>query len=151
VGNAPIELILLNLQLRGELAPGRDLGRLVHYCETAARAVGWEIPPNYPLVGRDAFRTATGVHAAAIVKALQSGEPALADRVYSGVPAGVFGRRQEIGIGFMSGASNVAFWLRQRSIEPREELVAAILQLAKRTTRVLSDEEVLAVVQRVSG
>ena len=74
----------------------------------------WQIPLNYPLVGRDAFRTATGVHAAAIVKAMQKGDVWLADRVYSGVPAGMFGRHQEIGIGFMSGASNVGYWLRQR-------------------------------------
>ncbi len=151
VGNAPIELILLNLRLQGELAEGRDLSRLVEYCEVVARAVRWNIPSNYPLVGRDAFRTATGVHAAAIAKALQTGDLALADGVYSGVPAGLFGRRQEIDIGFMSGTSNVAFWLRERSIEPSEDLIAAILQLAKATTRTLSDDEVHAVVRRVRG
>jgi 2-isopropylmalate synthase len=151
VGNAPIELILLNLRLQGELAEGRDLSKLVEYCETVARAVRWTIPSNYPLVGRDAFRTATGVHAAAIVKALQKGDHALADGVYSGVPAGLFGRRQEVDIGFMSGTSNVAFWLRERSIEPSEDLIAAILQLAKATTRTLRDDEILAVVHRVRG
>jgi len=151
VGNAPIELILLNLRLQGELAQGRDLRKLVEYCETVARAVGWTIPSNYPLVGRDAFRTATGVHAAAIAKALQKGDRSLADGVYSGVPAGMFGRRQEIDIGFMSGTSNVAFWLRERSIEPTEDLVAAILRVAKATTRTLSDDEVFAVVHRVRG
>ncbi len=151
VGNAPIELILLNLRLQGELAQGRDLSRLVEYCEAVARAVRWNIPSNYPLVGRDAFRTATGVHAAAIAKALQKGDHELADIVYSGVPAGLFGRRQEIEIGFMSGTSNVAFWLRERSIEPNEALIAAILQVAKATTRTLSDDEVLAVVHRVRG
>jgi len=151
VGNAPIELILLNLRLQGELAPGRDLSRLVEYCEAVARAVRWNIPSNYPLVGRDAFRTATGVHAAAIAKALQKGDLALADGVYSGVPAGVFGRRQEIDIGFMSGTSNVVFWLRERGIEPSEDLIAAVLQLAKANTRILSDDEVFAVVRRVRG
>jgi 2-isopropylmalate synthase len=151
VGNAPIELILLNLRLQGELAQSRDLRKLVEYCETVARAVGWTIPPNYPLVGRDAFRTATGVHAAAIAKALQKGDRSLADGVYSGVPAGMFGRRQEIDIGFMSGTSNVTFWLRERSIEPTEDLVAAILRVAKATTRTLSDDEVFAVVHRVRG
>jgi 2-isopropylmalate synthase len=151
VGNAPIELILLNLRLQGELAQGRDLRRLVEYCETVARAVGWTIPSNYPLVGRDAFRTATGVHAAAIAKALQKGDRSLADGVYSGVPAGMFGRRQEIDIGFMSGTSNVAFWLRERNIEPTDDLVAAILRVAKATTRTLSDDEVFAVVHRVRG
>ena len=128
VGNAAMELILLNLRLLGQLAPERDLTKLVEYSATVARAVGWQIPPNYPLVGRDAFRTATGVHAAAIAKAMQKGDEWLADRVYSGVPAGMFGRHQEIGIGFMSGASNVNYWLRERGIEPSEGLVQSILQ-----------------------
>ena len=151
VGNAPIELLLLNLRLSGKLAPDRDLTKLVSYCEEVARAVGWTVPPNYPLVGRDAFRTTTGVHAAAIVKALELGDAWLVDRVYSSVPAGTFGRSQEIGIGFMSGASNVGYWLRQRSVEPNEELVAAILKAAKGTTHILNDDEVMAIVARVRG
>jgi len=151
VGNAPIELILFNLRLLGELAPDRDLTKLARYCETVARALQWEIPPNYPLIGRDAFRTGTGVHAAAIVKAFQRGDRWLADRVYSSVPAEMVGRHQEISIGFMSGASNVTHWLRQRDIDPTEELVSAILQVAKGRTHMLTDEEVLAVVDRVRG
>jgi 2-isopropylmalate synthase len=151
VGNAAMELLLMNLRLLGQLPRERDLAKLGEYCDTVAKAVHWQIPLNYPLVGRDAFRTATGVHAAAIVKAMQKNDEWLADRVYSGVPAGMFGRHQEIGIGFMSGASNVGYWLRQRSIEPSEDLVAAILQAAKGTTHILTDDEVMAVVTRVRG
>lgn len=151
VGNAPMELILLNLRLLGRLPADRNLTRLVEYCETVARAVHWQVPPNYPLVGRDAFRTATGVHAAAIVKAMQKSNAWLADRVYSDVPAGMFGRHQEICIGFMSGASNVGYWLRQRGLEPSDRLVSAILQAAKATTHILSDQEVMDIVNRVTG
>lgn len=151
VGNVPMELLLLNLRLLGQLPANRDLTRLVEYCETVARAVRWQIPLNYPLVGRNAFRTATGVHAAAIVKAMQKSDAWLADRVYSGVPAGMFGRHQEICIGFMSGASNVAYWLRQRGVEVTDQLVAAILQAAKATTHILSDEDVMDIVKSVRG
>jgi 2-isopropylmalate synthase len=151
VGNAAMELLLMNLRLLGQLGSDRDLTKLVEYCETVARAVHWQVPLNYPLVGRDAFRTATGVHAAAIVKAMQKNDVWLADRVYSGVPAGMFGRHQEIGIGFMSGASNVGYWLRQRNIEPSEDLVAAILQVAKATTHILGDDEVMSIIARVRG
>jgi 2-isopropylmalate synthase len=147
VGNAPIELLLLNLRLSGRLAPERDLTKLVSYCEDVARAVGWSVPPNYPLVGRDAFRTTTGVHAAAIVKALELGDAWLVDRVYSSVPAGTFGRAQEIDIGFMSGASNVAYWLRTRGIDPSEALVEAILRVAKARSRTMTEDEVTAVVE----
>ena len=151
VGNAAMELLLMNLRLLGQLPKERDLAKLGEYCDTVARAVHWQIPLNYPLVGRDAFRTATGVHAAAIVKAMQKNDVWLADRVYSGVPAGMFGRHQEIGIGFMSGASNVGYWLRERNIEPSEDVVAAILQAAKGTTHILTDDEVMAIVARVRG
>ncbi len=144
VGNAQMELLLLNLKLLGQL--DQDLTKLLEYCTTIAKAVDWHVPINYPLIGRDAFRTATGVHAAAIIKAMAKGDAWLADRIYSGVPAGMFGRQQEICIGFMSGASNVNFWLRQRGIEPSESLVAAILGQAKTTTRIMTDDEVMTIV-----
>ncbi|MDI3289787.1 LeuA family protein [Polyangium sp. 15x6] len=150
VGNAAMELILLNLKLLG-LLEHQDLTHMLDYCNTAAEAVGWQIPINYPLVGRDAFRTATGVHAAAIIKAQGKGDAWLADRIYSGVPAGMFGRKQEICVGYMSGASNVNFWLRHRRIEPSKELVEAILKKAKGSSHILSDEEILAVVEEVNG
>jgi isopropylmalate/homocitrate/citramalate synthase len=148
VGNPAMELLLLNLRLLGQLPADRDLTKLVQYCETVARAVHWDVPLNYPLVGRDSFRTATGVHAAAIIKAMQRGDEWLVDRVYSAVPAGMFGRHQEIAVGFMSGASNVNYWLRMRNIEPSEILVDAILQAAKRTRRLLSDDEITAIVAK---
>ena len=148
VGNAQMELILLNLKLLG-LLEHQDLTHLLEYCNTAATAVGWQVPINYPLVGRDAFRTATGVHAAAIIKAESKGDAWLADRVYSGVPAGMFGRKQEICVGYMSGMSNVNYWLRQRRIEPSKDLIDAILAKAKSTDHILSDEEIQAVVEQV--
>lgn len=147
VGNAPMELILLNLKLLG-LLEEQDLTKLLDYCEVAARAIGWDVPINYPLVGRDAFRTATGVHAAAIIKAQAKGDAWLADRVYSGVPAGTFGRKQEICIGYMSGASNVTYWLKQRGIEPTKALVDAVLAAAKNSHHILSDDDVMKIVER---
>jgi len=150
VGNAAMELILLNLKLLG-LLEEQDLTHLLEYCQVAAESVGWDVPINYPLVGADAFRTATGVHAAAIIKAQAKGDAWLADRIYSGVPAGMFGRQQEICIGYMSGASNVNYWLRQRKIEPSKGLVDAILAKAKTTQHNLSEAEVFAVVADVRG
>lgn len=148
VGNAQMELLLLNLKLLGQL-DGQDLTKLLEYCQTIARAVKWDVPINYPLVGRDAFRTATGVHAAAIIKAMAKGDTWLADRIYSGVPAGMFGRAQEICIGFMSGASNVKCWLEERKIESDDTLVAEILKAAKLLDHIMTDDEVMAVVNRV--
>ncbi len=146
VGNAALDQILLNLSLLGEL-PGQDLSKLLLWCKTASMATHVPIHPQYPLAGSDAFRTATGVHAAAIIKAEKKGHGWLADRIYSGVPAGEFGREQEIEIGHYSGESNVVYWLRKRGIEPVAPLVAAVFAAAKRGNRVLSDDEVHQVIK----
>lgn len=146
VGNAALDQVLLNLKLLGEL-PEQDLSQLLLWCKVAAKACRVEIPPQYPLAGSDAFRTATGVHAAAIIKAEKKGHKWLADRIYSGVPAGMFGREQEIEIGHYSGESNVIYWLQRKGIEPVQELVSAILSAAKRGNRVLTDEEIFQVIK----
>jgi len=106
-----------------------------------------EIPPQYPLAGSDAFRTATGVHAAAIIKAEKKGHSWLADRIYSGVPAGLFGKEQEIEVGHYSGESNVLYWLQKRGYEPTRDLVQSILAAAKRGNRVLTDDEIKQLVK----
>jgi 2-isopropylmalate synthase len=146
VGNAALDQVLLNLKLLGEL-PDQDLSKLLLWCRVAAKACHVAIPPQYPLAGSDAFRTATGVHAAAIIKAEKKGHGWLADRIYSGVPAGMFGREQEIEVGHYSGESNVVYWLKKRGHEPTPELVAALLGAAKRGNRVLTDDEINQVIK----
>jgi len=109
------------------------------------------IHPQYPLVGDDAFRTATGVHAAAIIKAEKKGDAWLADRIYSGVPAGMFGKEQEIEIGHYSGESNVIYWLKKRGYEASADLVAAVLAAAKRGNRVLTNDEIAAIIKDITA
>ena len=144
VGNTPMDQLLVNLQLLGWV--DKDLTRLNEYCATVSEATGVPIPDNYPVVGRDAFRTGTGVHAAAIIKARKKGDDWLADRVYSGVPAEMVGRKQVIEIGPMSGLSNVQCWLENRGIEARPDLVNAVFSRAKESDKVLTDDEILGVV-----
>jgi 2-isopropylmalate synthase len=146
VGNTPMDLLLLNLKLLGIV--DRDLTGLVRYVHTAAEAFGIPVPRNTPLSGEDAFRTATGVHASAIIKAEAIGDRALADTIYSGVPASWFGKEQVIEIGPMSGLSNVNYWLKRRGIRAGEPVARAILDRAKSSDRVLTDKEVLALVKR---
>jgi 2-isopropylmalate synthase len=143
VGNAPMDQLLVNLQLMGYI--DRDLSKLSKYCEVASEATGIPIPINYPVFGRDAFRTATGVHAAAVIKAFRKGDEWLADAVYSGVPAKLFGREQVIEIGPMSGKSNVIFWLERKGIEPTEERVERLFNHAKQQNATLGDEEILKI------
>lgn len=142
VGNTPMGQMLVNLKLMG--APGwadRDLTRLKEYCHTVSEAVGVPIPHNYPVVGADAFRTATGVHAAAVIKAYGKNDVELANQVYSGVPSHWFGMEQKIEIGPLSGKSNVLFWLEKRGIQPSDELVEKIFARAKQSDRLLTEAE----------
>jgi isopropylmalate/homocitrate/citramalate synthase len=141
VGNTPMDTLLVNLVLMGYIE--RDLSALVEYCQVVSAATEVPIPPNYPVVGRDAFRTATGVHAAAVIKAYRKKDMALVDAVYSGVPASLVGREQEVEVGPMSGKSNVIFWLEKRGLAADETAVDRIFAKAKASACVLSEEEIL--------
>jgi isopropylmalate/homocitrate/citramalate synthase len=149
VGNTPMELMLVNLRLLGLI--DHDLSKLKKYSEAVARATHTTIPPNYPVVGRDAFRTATGVHAAAIVKAYKKGDSELANSIYSGVPSQLFGLEQIIEIGPLSGKSNVLYWLEKRGIPATDERVERIYNAAKKSERILSEEEILAIAGPVAA
>ncbi len=141
VGNASIDQLLINLKLLGII--DRDLRPLRAYVEKVSAAYEVPIPYNYPVFGSDAFRTATGVHAAAVIKALSRGERELADRVYSSVPAAEFGCRQRVDIGFYSGRSNIQFWLHEHGLDVTDARVDAIFELAKRSDVTLPDDAIL--------
>jgi 2-isopropylmalate synthase len=140
VGNTPMDLMLVNLVLMGYRTT--DLARLGEYVQVVSDACRVPIPPNYPVLGRDAFRTATGVHASAVIKALRKHDTALADAVYSGVPASLVGREQGIEIGPMSGRSNVVYWLERHGVEATDERVDRIFSEAKRSDAVLSEDKI---------
>jgi 2-isopropylmalate synthase len=140
-GNTEMDLLLVNLKLMGLI--DQDLTALAEYCQLAHEATGVPFPENYPVFGDDAFETGTGVHASAVIKAFKKNDIWLADRVYSGVPAGLFGREQSIKVGPMSGKSNVSFVLERHGVEPTDARIQAVLDKAKQSTRLLTDEEVL--------
>jgi 2-isopropylmalate synthase len=151
VGNTQIDQMLVNLKLMG-VSPWaeQDLTKLKNYCQTVSRSTGVPIPRNYPVMGEDAFRTATGVHASAVIKAFRKGDMELANSVYSGVPSQYFGLEQVIEIGPMSGKSNVIYWLERKGLAPKDELVDRIFQRAKASDRCLTEAEILACCQSAS-
>ena len=149
-GNAPMDLILTNLKLMGWI--DRDLSRLGDYVRTCARHLQVPIPHNYPVFGHDAFLTGTGVHAAAVIKAMRKGDTWLADRVYSGVPAGLFGETQRIAVGYMSGRSNVCWWLDTHGYDAQDAgLVDHVFEGAKASDHLLDDEEIQALIASQRG
>ncbi len=144
VGNTQMDQMLVNLKLLGiEPWASQDLTKLKDYCEAVSKATGIPIPNNYPVVGNDAFRTGTGVHAAAVIKAYRKNDVELANSIYSGVPSHYFGMEQVIEVGPMSGKSNVYFWLERHGLPQSEELVERIYQRAKNSDRMLTDAEIL--------
>jgi isopropylmalate/homocitrate/citramalate synthase len=147
VGNPPMEQLLVNARLLGWASP--QLDRLMAYAECAGAMLGVTVPPWAPVVGRDAFRTTTGVHASALLKAGRKGEDEIVDLVYSAVPAAWLGRRQEIEVGPMSGSSNIRAWLAGHGYDTEAKLVAEILAVAKNSKRTLTDEEIEAIVSKV--
>ncbi len=144
VGNAAMDVLLVNLRLLGWI--DADLAALPAYCEAVSRATDTPIPHNYPAVGKDAFETSTGVHAAAVLKALRRGDTWLANRVYSGVPADLLGRSQVITVGPMSGQANAEAWLFQHDISPEPDLVRRIVAAAKASDTVLTEEQMMEIV-----
>ena len=148
VGNTQMDQMLVNLKLMG-VSPWdeQDLTKLKEYCQAVSQATGVMIPPNYPVVGEDAFRTATGVHAAAVIKAYKKNDVELANAVYSGVPAHVFGMEQVIDVGPMSGKSNILFWLERHHFPLDDEIVERIYKRAKASDHTLSEAELLECVQ----
>jgi 2-isopropylmalate synthase len=152
VGNTQMDQMLVNLKLMG-VSPwdNQDLARLKDYCQTVSRATGVPIPANYPVFGEDAFRTATGVHAAAVIKAYKKNDIELANSVYSGVPSHVFGLEQVIDVGPMSGKSNILYWLEHRSIPPSDDLVERIYKRAKASDHTLSETEMLECVEQAKA
>jgi isopropylmalate/homocitrate/citramalate synthase len=143
-GNTPIDLLMVNLVMMGYR--DNDLSGLPAYCEAVARACDVRIAPNYPVIGADSFRTATGVHAAAVVKAFRKGDRALMDAVYAAVPASLVGRRQEIEVGPLSGRSNVIFWLESRGLPATDDIIDRVFAAAKASNRTLTHAQVQSIV-----
>ena len=145
-GNAPLDQTLVNLKLMGII--DNDLTHLDEYTKLANKYIEVPLPRNYPVFGEDAFETGTGVHASAVIKAMRKGDNWLADRVYSGVPAGDFGLKQVIRIGHMAGRSNIIWWLEQNGYEVTDELVAHLFEIAKSQRRNMEDSEVETAVKQ---
>jgi 2-isopropylmalate synthase len=145
IGNVPMDLLLVNMRLMGYIK--RDLSALKEYCHAVSEATRVPIPVNYPVIGEDAFRTGTGVHAAAVIKALKKGDIELANMVYSGVPSHWFGLEQRIEIGPMCGRSNIVYWLEKHGMKANDSLISRVFERAKSSDHILTEQEILVTVQ----
>ncbi len=144
IGNVPMDLLLVNMRLMGYIQ--KQLTALKDYCHAISEATGVPIHVNYPVIGEDAFRTGTGVHAAAVIKALKKGDVELANMVYSGVPSHWFGLEQQIEIGPMCGRSNIVYWLEKHDVKADDALISRVFERAKSSDHILTEQEILAVI-----
>jgi len=67
-GNPPLEaLVVEHAQLKG-MTEGVNYVAITELAEYARKELGFEIPPNYPLVGKDFNITRAGIHADGLLK-----------------------------------------------------------------------------------
>ncbi|MDE7432358.1 MAG: LeuA family protein [Lachnospiraceae bacterium] len=144
-GNTPLELFLLNLAVMGDIRMSDSLKMITDHCRKISELFNWQIPNNYPVWGENSFSTVSGIHAAAIYKALDM-EGNLGEKVYSFIEPSILGRHQEIKINYMSGKSNILYWMKKNMIKPDDKLVEDILKKAKTSTTPLSDETIWAII-----
>lgn len=137
-GNCPLDTLLVNLHLMGVI--DNDLTTLMAYVHDAARFLDVPVPVGFPVIGQDAFRTGTGVHAAALVKSRPFGV-AMEDAIYSGVPAGLVGRSQEIVVTTLSGRNGIRSVLIGLDLPHDEVTVQRVFDYAKAGNRRVGEDE----------
>lgn len=143
-GNCSMEQLLINMKLNGYY--NGDLLLLNDYISLISKANKIEIPETYPGFGKNAFRTQSGIHSAAIIKAKKKGLYDIANTIYSSVPAELIGRVQEIELGPMSGKSNVCYILDKYNIEKTDKNISFLLEKAKSSNHVFSSQEIESII-----
>ena len=137
-GNIPLEQMILILSEAGNEM--YDLRYLTRACELFCLSSRIEMAPGLPIVGRDAFSTSTGTHAAAIRKARAMGRD-FEDLVYSAVSAGALGRAQTLLIGPNSGRGAICAVLEEMSIPATDRTVGLVLHHCKENDRCLESAD----------
>ena len=141
-GNAPLDLVMINLQMQG-LWNCDTLVNLKEYCLEVARLCNLSIPDKYPVFGKQSFSTQMGVHASAILKAKRHHNGELATCVYSGVDPNLVGLNYDVQVGPFSGRANVKFLMHQHNITLADEAIDHILEKARTENRILTKTEIL--------
>ena len=144
-GNPPLEgLIIDYVSLKGE-TNGVDLPVITEIADYFEHAIGYRIPPNYPLVGRDFNVTRAGIHADGLLKD---------EEIYNIFDTTALLRRPpRVAIDKTSGSAGVAWWInsyykleRARQVNKQSEAVKQIArwvdeQYRDGRTTSMSDEE----------
>lgn len=138
-GNTPLEQMLINLKMARD--PKRqDLGAISELATFAAEIFNVPVPPNYPGLGEKVYRTASGIHAAAELKAGQLGLKGTTP--YSAVSPEWVNRETDVVVGPLSGSHNVRFVAERLGIPATNEFIARALDVAKSANRILTDQDI---------
>jgi len=103
-GNTPVEAMVIEAgQLRGQ-DPRVDYAVIREIAEHYRNQIGYAIPTNYPLVGRDFNTTRAGIHADGLLKS---------EEIYSPFDTGaILGSPPGVAITDKSGAAGIQHWIK---------------------------------------
>ena len=150
-GNPPLEaMVIEHAQLKGHI-PGVNYAAITELADYARKQLGFDIPANYPLVGKDFNVTRAGIHADGLLKDEEIYNPFDTKKL--------FNRPVGVAITDKSGAAGVKHWIEARyqtSIPKHDPYVLKIkdkidAEYAADRVSAVSDQEMTAWCQEVFG
>jgi len=105
-GNPPLEAIVSeHAQIKGQ-TPGVNYSAITELAEYASKELAFDIPANYPLVGRDFNVTRAGIHADGLLKN---------EEIYNAFDTQkLLNRPVEVAITDKTGAAGIKHWIESR-------------------------------------
>jgi isopropylmalate/homocitrate/citramalate synthase len=150
-GNSPLEaLVIEHAQLKG-MTPSVNYAAITELAEYARKELGFEIPHNYPLVGRDFNVTRAGIHADGLLKD---------EEIYNCFDTQkLFNRPVSVAIADKTGAAGIKHWIEARfkieisKHDPRITKIKDKIDAEYAADRVsaISDEEMLQWMREAFG
>ena len=150
-GNPPLEAMLVEHAQLKTMTEGVNYAAITELAEYAKKELGFEIPHNYPLVGKDFNVTRAGIHADGLLKN---------EEIYNCFDTKkLLGRPASVAITDKSGAAGIKHWIEARyqiEIGKHSPFITKIkdkvdAEYSADRVSAVSDEEMFAWVEEVFG
>ncbi len=143
-GNAALEELMMSLKLLYNTENNYNLPKLYDVCNEVATIAGVQFAQNKPIAGARNYTRESGIGVNLVV------EKPLA--MFATAPE-YFGRSGEIVLGKKSGKASVEYFLNKHGMEASaeqiEKIVVEVKASGERFKRLLTDEEVIAIINSV--
>ena len=150
-GNPPLEaMVVEHAQIKG-ITEGVNYAAITELAEYAKKELGFEIPNNYPLVGKDFNVTRAGIHADGLLKN---------EEIYNCFDTNkLLNRPVRVAITDKAGAAGIKHWIEARfkiEIAKHDPRVTKIkekidAEYAENSVSAISDDEMFQLVREVFG